>query len=190
MIRINLVDNAAADRRSQLRTKAAPTAGTLRPFLLALLLLGVTHTAYYFYLQQQELHLAQQTLGEQKHNQELAQIRSRFVAHQKQAEEYQRRVQVIEQLRAAQLGPVQLLDLVGGTVSQTPVVWLNTMRDNGNGVDIEGVAMTPEGVADLMSNLQKSGYFRSVEIKESYQDEAKKGRQWFLFTLVCEKAHT
>jgi hypothetical protein len=42
-------------------------------------------------------------------------------------------------------------------------------------------------VANLMSNLQKTGYFRNVEIKESIQDESIKDMQAFTFTLTCEK---
>jgi len=42
-------------------------------------------------------------------------------------------------------------------------------------------------VASLIANLQKTGYFKTVEIKETYQDEAVKDMQAFQFTLTCEK---
>jgi hypothetical protein len=43
-------------------------------------------------------------------------------------------------------------------------------------------------VANLITNLQKTGYFRNIEIKESYQDETVRDMQAFQFVLTCEKA--
>ncbi|HZE92479.1 MAG TPA: hypothetical protein VE029_12340, partial [Rhizobacter sp.] len=42
--------------------------------------------------------------------------------------------------------------------------------------------------ASAQANLQKTGYFRNIEIKESIQDEQIKDMQAFQFTLTCEKA--
>ena len=38
---------------------------------------------------------------------------------------------VIDQLRAAQAGPVKLLDTIGQTVNGTEAVWLNTHEGHG-----------------------------------------------------------
>jgi len=62
------------------------------------------------------------------------------------------------------------------------------MKDSGTSVDIEGMALSSDAVANLISNLQKTGYFRTVEIKESVQDETVKDMQAFQFTLTCEKS--
>jgi len=40
----------------------------------------------------------------------------------------------------------------------------------------------------LIANLQKTGFFKTVEIKETYQDEGFKDMQAFQFTLNCDKA--
>jgi Tfp pilus assembly protein PilN len=66
-------------------------------------------------------------------------------------------------------------------------VWLNNMKDQGANVDIEGMALSEDAVANLISNLQKTGYFKNVEIKESMQDDQVKDMQAFVFTLTCEK---
>jgi len=55
-------------------------------------------------------------------------------------------------------------------------------------VAIDGMALSNDAVANLISNLQKTGYFRNIEIKESIQDEQIKDMQAFQFTLTCEKA--
>ena len=52
---------------------------------------------------------------------------------------------------------------------------------------LRGVALSTNAVANLMTNLMKTGYFQSVEIKETYQDEQEKKLQAFNFSLNCEK---
>ena len=61
------------------------------------------------------------------------------------------------------------------------------MDDSGPTVNLEGMALSADAVANLIANLQKTGYFKNVEIKETYQDEQVKDMQAFQFTLTCEK---
>jgi type IV pilus assembly protein PilN len=115
-------------------------------------------------------------------------VKARYLERQRQAENYKRRVDVIDQLRASQSGPVNLLNMIGNTVNGTEAVWLNNMKDQGSSVDIEGMALSTDAVANLMTNLQKTGFFKNIEIKETYQDDTFKEMQAFQFTLTCEKA--
>ena len=107
---------------------------------------------------------------------------------QRQVENYKRRVDVIDQLRANQSGPVELLNTIADTVNGTEAVWLNSMKDLGASVDIDGMALSADAVAGLITNLQKTGRFANIEIKETFQDESVKNMQAFEFTLTCEKA--
>jgi Tfp pilus assembly protein PilN len=129
-----------------------------------------------------------QTRVAEQRNRELADIKVRYLERQKQADAYKRRVDVIDQLRANQTGPVELLAMIGNTVNSTEAVWLNSMQDQGASVAIDGMALSSDAVANLISNLQKTGFFRNVEIKESFQDDSVKDMQAFQFTLTCEKA--
>src|ERR1700675_2653690 len=107
---------------------------------------------------------------------------------QGQANNYKRRVDVIDSLRAAQSGcTVTLLAMLGETVNGTEAVWLRSMDDTGASVSLEGTALGTDAVANLIANLQKTGFFKSVEIKETYQDEQIKDMQAFQFTLNCDK---
>ena len=77
------------------------------------------------------------------------------------------------------------LDLCNGAF---PSEQLRTARLQVASVDAAGnTALSTEAVANLIANLQKTGFFRTVEIKETYQDEAIKDMQAFQFTLTCEK---
>ena len=61
------------------------------------------------------------------------------------------------------------------------------MDDTGPSVSLEGTALSADAVANLIANLQKTGFFKTVEIKETFQDDTIKDMQAFQFTLTCEK---
>jgi Tfp pilus assembly protein PilN len=126
-------------------------------------------------------------IAEQK-NRELADVKARYLERQNQANAYQRRVDVIKQLHDAQTGPVNLMAMMGETVNNTEAVWLSKLDDSGAQLNLEGTALSTDAVANLIANLQKTGFFRTVEIKETYQDESVKDMQAFQFTLTCDKA--
>jgi len=156
--------------------------------LIIVLLAGSLNGLYWYRLDRESQSLTKKMqLAEQK-NRELADVKARYLERQREADNYKRRVDVIDQLRANQSGPVELLNTVGDVVNSTEAVWLSTMKDMGTSVDIEGMALSNDAVASLIQNLQKTGRFTTVEIKETVQDEQTKDMQAFQFTLTCEKA--
>ena len=153
-----------------------------------LLVAGAVNAGYWYKLDREKKSIELQTQVAQQKNRELADIKARYLERQRQAEAYKRRVDVIDQLRKDQTGPVNLLSMIGDTVNNTEAVWLNSMQDQGASVAIDGTALSSDAVANLISNLQKTGFFRNIEIKESFQDDGIKDMQAFQFTLTCEKA--
>ncbi|HEX4603777.1 MAG TPA: PilN domain-containing protein [Candidatus Angelobacter sp.] len=121
-------------------------------------------------------------------NQRLADVKAKYEASKRKADLYERRVRVIDELKAAQSGPVNLLNLVADTINSTDAVWLETMTNDGKTLNFTGMALSPNSVADLMANLRKTGAFKTVEIKETAQDTAVKEVQAFKFELICEMA--
>ena len=192
MIRINLLGTA----KPKNRRSAAPSAPTIEvgsvgsPMVKVLVGVMVLiafngYTWYHLDRQSQDI-TAKMKVAEQK-NRELSDVKAKYLERQKQADSYKKRVDVIDQLRAAQTGPVNLLNTIGDTVNSTEAVWLNTMKDTGATIDISGMALSTDAVANLIANLQKTGYFKNIEIKETYQDESVKDMQAFQFQLTCEK---
>lgn len=194
MIRINLL---GAPKPKSKRGSAAVAAVSVMeagdsgsPMLkvLVVLLLCAGFNFYRWHqLDHEKKEIAQKMAQAEQKNRELADVKARYLERQRQADSYKRRVDVIDQLRAAQAGPVNLLNMIGDTVNGTEAVWLNNLKDSGSSVDIEGMALSTDAVANLIQNLQKTGYFRNIEIKETYQDEQVKDMQAFQFTLTCEK---
>ena len=155
---------------------------------VVVVLVAAVNLVYWYGLDKEKRNIAAKMQVAEQKNRELADVKARYLERQRQAESYKRRVDVIDQLRAGQAGPVNLLNTIGDTVNGTEAVWLNSMKDQGGNVDIEGMALSTDAVANLIANLQKTGYFRNIEIKETYQDDQFKDMQAFQFTLTCEKA--
>jgi len=193
MIRINLLGSPKPKGKKNVAISMPSMdlgnlGGPLVQVAAVLLIAGALNAGYWYTLDREKKSIEVQTrLAEQK-NRELADIKVRYMERQRQAELYKRRVDVIDQLRNNQTGPVALLSMIADTVNGTEAVWLNSMQDQGANVAIDGTALSSDAVANLISNLQKTGFFRNIEIKESYQDEGIKDMQAFQFTLTCEKA--
>ncbi|HKT87881.1 MAG TPA: PilN domain-containing protein [Candidatus Sulfotelmatobacter sp.] len=155
--------------------------------LVVLILAGLFNIGYWYRLDHVSKEIDSKMKQAELKNRELADVKARFLERQTQADNYKRRVDVIDKLRENQTGPVNLLAMLGETVNNTEAVWLSKMDDTGPNVNLEGTALSADAVANLIANLQKTGYFKSVEIKETYQDEQIKDMQAFQFTLTCEK---
>ena len=193
MIRINLLGTPKAKgKRAAVSTAAvmdvAEAGSPMFKVMVAVTLALVINFANWYHLDRQKKSIESQMKVAEQKNRELADVKARYLERQRQAENYKRRVDVIDQLRASQAGPVYLLNTVGETVNKTEAVWLNSMKDQGTSIDIQGMALSSDAVATLIANLQKTGYFNNIEIKETYQDESYKEMQAFQFTLTCEKA--
>jgi len=155
--------------------------------LVIMVLAGLLNLGYWYRLDHMSKEIAVKMKVAEQKNRELADVKSRYMERQNQANAYKRRVDVIDGLRANQTGPVNLLAMLGETINNTEAVWLNKMDDTGPQLNLEGTALSTDAVANLIANLQKTGYFKTVEIKETFQDEQVKDMQAFQFTLTCEK---
>ena len=192
MIRINLLGvPKPKGKKSAAMTMPSLDFNVGSPMIQAaavLVIAGVVNAGYWYQLDREKKSIAASMQRAEQKNRELADIKARYMERQKQADAYKRRVDVIDQLRSNQTGPVSLLAMIGDTVNNTEAVWLVSMQDQGANVAIDGTALSSDAVANLISNLQKTGYFRNIEIKETYQDESFKDMQAFQFVLTCEKA--
>jgi type IV pilus assembly protein PilN len=193
MIRINLLGaQKGKNKRSAASAAAVMEVGDVGSpkvkVLVVLVLAALVNVGYWYQLDKEHRDIAAKMEVAIRKNAELADVKARYLERQREAENYKRRVDVIDQLRAAQSGPVDLLNTVGQTVNNTEAVWLNSMKDQGASIDIDGMALSTDAVASLISNLQKTGHFTSIEIKETFQDDTYKEMQAFNFILTCEKA--
>jgi Tfp pilus assembly protein PilO len=147
MIRINLLGGAKPKGKKNVAVsmpsfEVGNLGGPLVQVAAVLLIAGALNAGYWYTLDREKKSIeVQSRLAEQK-NRELADIKVRYMERQKQAEAYKRRVDVIDQLRNNQTGPVNLLSMIADTVNGTEAVWLNSMQDQGANVAIDGTALS------------------------------------------------
>jgi Tfp pilus assembly protein PilN len=194
MIKINLLETAKGkNKRGGGSGPSMPTmemgnmgSPTLK-LLIILVLAGLANLMVWYRLDHQGKAIAVRMDEAQKKNRELADVKARFLERQTQANNYKRRVDVIDGLRNNQTTPVNLMAMLGETVNNTEAVWLSKMDETGPNVSLEGTALSTDAVANLIANLQKTGFFSSVEIKETWQDDQLKDMQAFQFILTCQR---
>jgi Tfp pilus assembly protein PilN len=189
MIQINLLGLPKPKKGKRAAAASMPGEGP-NPMLLiglAFVLAAAAAGGWYVKLGSDAGKIETKMQAAQKEAQRLALAKSRYDEREAQRKIFEQRVKVIEDLRAKQQGPIELLAMIGDTVNNTEGVWLSTLREEGRNVNIDGTALSVHQVASLMKNLQTTGYFRSIELKETAQDEQQKDMQVFNFTLVCEK---
>ena len=191
MIKINLLETSKGKRGGSGPSMPSMEMGDMGSpklkVLVVVILAGLLNLGYWYRLDHQGKAIAVKMTEAERKNRELADVKARFLERKTQADAYKRRVDVIDGLRNNQTTPVNLMAMMGETVNNTEAVWLNKMDDTGPSVNLEGTALSTDAVANLIANLQKTGFFKSVEIKETWQDEQIKDMQAFQFILACDR---
>jgi len=179
MIKVNLLrDQAAKTRKTAVKPTASPM-GLLAVAVLAAVALGAGGTWYYLNSQIVRLTGARDRLRVEEAR--LKELRKQIEQYEKMKQEKQSRVDIIEQLRANQKGPVTLLSQVIRSIPTSAAFWLTSMEQKGEQIRIMGFTVRGETIPDFMSNLAATGYFKTVDL-ELYEDQEKEAAK---FTLLC-----
>jgi Tfp pilus assembly protein PilN len=184
MIRINLLGRT----RPKAQRTTVPLEATLQYVLLAIALVVSFGALYghYLLLDRENTKIAahiQKQMGEKARLEQLKQQVDNF---EKQRAVLQQRIGVIEGLQRNRTGGQELLEAIANTVSRTDTLWLTSVERKGDALTINGSAGSINAVANYITQLKRSGYFQTVEIKESHQDSANKAVQIFLFSLTAQ----
>ena len=184
MIRINLLGRA----RPKAARQAVPLEATLQIVFFAASLVVAFGVLYYNWhstnqqITEVRLHIQKQT-GEKAR---LEQLKAQVDEFERQKIVLQQRINIIEQLQRNRTGGQELLDALANTVTRTDTLWLTSMTRNGNGLTLIGSAGSINAVANFITQLEHSGYFDQIEIKESTQDPKNVAVQTFTFTLTAQ----
>jgi type IV pilus assembly protein PilN len=123
--------------------------------------------------------------------QELARLQSVLV-EVKQFEtirtQLQQRVALVEQLRAGQTVPVQLLDHISRSVPE--LLWLTDMEQKGTALTIQGRANVLPATADFVTNLRASTLLKDIELKTEVETlqpaQGQAAIELYKFTVTAE----
>jgi type IV pilus assembly protein PilN len=89
-----------------------------------------------------------------------------------------RKVDVINDLKQQQHGPVRIMDEVSRALPD--LLWLTELKLTENRLSLNGAAMDENAVANFYSNLDSSPFFEEPEVKNL----ARRGEE-FVFSLTC-----
>jgi Tfp pilus assembly protein PilN len=95
----------------------------------------------------------------------LEKVKAAAAQYEQQKQALQNRINVIEQLRHNQIGPVELLNSIIDAVPERPDLWLESLTQKGSQVHLEGYAMTVDIISDFIAALNRTGYFQSVDLE-------------------------
>jgi type IV pilus assembly protein PilN len=184
MIRINLLGRA----RPKAQRTTVPLEATLQYVLLAIALvvsLGALY-GHYLLLDRENTKIAAHIQKQTGEKARLEQLKQQVDNFEKQKAILQQRIGVIEGLQRNRTGGQELLEAIANTVSRTDTLWLTSVDRKGDALTINGSAGSLNAVANYITQLKRSGYFQTVEIKESHQDSANKAVQIFNFSLTAQ----
>ena len=164
MIRINLL--AAEHQRA--KKKASVTFGTAGQKMVVgcslILVLAVVFVGWrYWTLGHESTQLDAEIAAAQQETTRLHSVIQQVQQFEQRKAQLQQRVALIEQLRKGQTGPVHMLDQISRAVP--PMLWLTELKQANDDILIDGKCTNQTGVAEFISNLEASGYFkRSIDI--------------------------
>jgi type IV pilus assembly protein PilN len=184
MIRINLLGRT----RPKATRTTVPLEATLQFVLLAIALvvsLGALY-GHYLLLDRENTKVVAHIQKQQGEKARLEQLKQQVDTFEKQKAVLQQRISVIEGLQRNRTGGQELLEAIANTVSRTDTLWLTSVDRKGDALTINGAAGSINAVANYITQLKRSGYFQTVEIKESHQDDSNKTVQIFMFTLTAQ----
>ncbi|HET9216834.1 MAG TPA: PilN domain-containing protein [Terriglobia bacterium] len=94
---------------------------------------------------------------------------------------FEKRIQIIEDLRKNQLSPVVILDALANAIDRTRYVWLSNLSQNNALISMSGTGTSVDTLSDFVANLKSTGYFRDINLAK-FEDS----RGNYTFSLTCE----
>jgi Tfp pilus assembly protein PilN len=91
------------------------------------------------------------------------------------------RINIIEGLKRNQVSPVVSVDALADAINKTQFVWLSSVDQNNTVVSMSGTGTSVNALADFVSNLEGTGYFRNINLVNA-QDSAGN----YTFSMTCE----
>ncbi len=91
------------------------------------------------------------------------------------------RIAAIESLQRDQVSPVVSLDILSQAINETEYVWLSQLGQSNTQFNMAGTGTSNNAIADFMSSLEATGYFRNINLVNMQGAEGA-----VTFSLSCE----
>jgi type IV pilus assembly protein PilN len=168
MIRVNLT---GAERAAQKRKASTPSApGAVQAYLFLALFGGgaaLLCAALWWYESAKIRDLDGRIAVAEKRQRELQAIKVQVDALEAKRATFQKKVDLIERLKAEQTGPVHMLDEISKALPD--FVWLTAMDQTGPTVKFTGESTGLTSIADFIAAMERSGWFPNVDLSSSVE---------------------
>lgn len=168
MIKINLLSEGkrpAAVRRTRPTSFLEGENVALWALLAAFLLLGVLPAAAWRWVTGNQVEKNEARIAEsQREVDELAAIIEEVERYKAQHAELEHKIEVIEQLRANQKGPVRVMDQISRALPE--LLWLDRMEMRGGVINLTGRAFNSNAVASFLDNLDRVPEFQEPTLRD------------------------
>lgn len=167
MIKINLVREGRAVRGtgavSGMPAAAAGPANINNILVIGGVILGIAIAGGWWFLESRKLAERQETVAQkQAEAQRLDKIIKEVEDYQKQKDNLQKRIDLINQLKQNQRGPVRLMDRISQDLPD--LVWLDKMTVSGAVVTIDGRGLNPNAIANFVENIKNDPMFEEPDL--------------------------
>jgi Tfp pilus assembly protein PilN len=170
LIKINLVREGRAVRGAG-AAPAAVAAATAGPgtanlnniLILGLLVLAILGALGYWFMTKRTLDERKVTRdARQEEADKLAPIIQEVEQFQKRKESLQQRIDLINQLKQNQKGPVRIMDQISRDLPD--LVWLDRLEIVGGRISITGRGLNPNAIALFVLNVKNDPYFEEPQL--------------------------
>ncbi|MCX5876236.1 MAG: PilN domain-containing protein [Deltaproteobacteria bacterium] len=176
MIRINLLPIRQLKKSARLKTELLGFSGAL---VLVLLVLVIG----WFVLAGKITSLQEELVALEQKKQSYQPILKQIDTLKKEKEMVEQKLDSIKKLQASSQVTVRVLDEVA---SRTPTsrMWLTSLQQSAGRLQLQGIALDNETIAQYMQQLEASEYFEKTELTSSAQtDVAKQKLKSFSLTI-------
>jgi len=176
LIKINLVREGRAVRGAgaapaSATAAAVPGGGTTNSnnlLVIGLLVVGVLVAAGYWFIENRKLADRQETVRVRTAEaQKLESVIREVEAYQKQKDNLQKRIDLINQLKQNQKGPVRIMDRISQDLPD--LVWLDRMAVNAGRIQLNGRGLNPNAIANFVENIKNDPYFEEPSVGQVAQ---------------------
>jgi type IV pilus assembly protein PilN len=162
MIRINLLPVREARRKADIQQQGLFAAGTLAATLVAC---AMFHLVLGLRVADARSRVSAMDQQIEQFKPQLAKVES----FRKQKAEVEKKLDVIRRLDRSRSGPVHVLDELATHAPQR--LWITELAAAKGAVNIEGMSLDNEGIAQFLTALNDSDYFDRVELEETELSE-------------------
>ncbi len=176
MIKINLLPVRQLKKRAKARNQII---GIITGLICLVAILGLVS-----YLQLQKVTVLETSIADlNQEKQKYTPILAKIKKIQTTKQELERKSAVIDQLKSDSSLTVRVLDAVANTIDNERM-WLLSLNQQGGSLQLDGVALDNQTVAQFMDNLMSSPIVNSVDLTDSSLKKVA-GRDLKSFSLNC-----